>query len=1120
MLNNRVCFGFLFLLSLAVGCSSPGEQEGKDRLFQQIPADSSGIQFSNDLTYNESFNTYTYRNFYNGGGVGIADINNDGLPDIYFAGNMVPNKLYLNEGNFKFQDITKKAGVASPGVWSSGVSMADVNGDGYIDIYVCKSGRPGGKNRHNELFINNGDLTFTEKSKQYGLDAVGLSTQAAFFDYDRDGDLDLYLLNNPIRSVINYDQITGDDRKKRDPKGGNKLLRNDGDHFTDVSDEAGIYGSKIGFGLAVSISDINRDGWDDIYVSNDYKERDYLYINNHDGTFTESLEDHMREISLSSMGADIGDINNDGYPEIYVVDMRPEDEARLKTKTTFDTWNDFQTDARNGFYYQFTRNTLQLNHGPLPASANEEKLYFTEISRYAGVDATDWSWAPLIADLDNDGYKDIFVTNGIYKDLTDQDYVHKMADPRTIRHMMNGKDSVITKMIQKMPSEALSNYAFHNNGDLTFTNQSVKWGLGNPDFSNGASYADLDNDGDLDLVTNNVNMKASVYRNQSDQFHPNQHWLQLRMEGSGKNKLAIGAKVTLISGEKEFYDEMMPVRGFESSVDQRLHFGLGDVTQVDTLRVQWPDGRISFRTKVRTDTLLTLRENEMKKQNGPDPVYKKENRGSLIMTKASDPDWKHRENSFKDFERNPLLIKRLSTQGPRACSGDFNGDGRKDIYVGGAKGQAGVLFIQQPNGKFAESNQPALQANKISEDLGCAFLDANGDGHLDLYVASGGSEFPVSSSALADRLYLNDGEGHLIQSKDQILPAGRYESSSSVAASDFDGDGDTDLFVGIGLQPFSYGKQTGGYILSNDGSGHFKNVTPKIAPGLVKSGMITDGVWSDYDGDGDKDLLVVGRWMPIQIYKNDHGKFTEVSKQAGLKNTNGWWHVLEPGDFDGDGDMDYAVGGHGRNSMFQADSAHPVTLWVGDFDHNGITDQVISRYNSEVSYPVALRRNVIRRLAGLKSKYPTYASYGNQTMDDILTTAQRKKAAKLKVEKLGSVILWNQGNGTFKVKDLPISAQMAPVYAMQVLDVNRDGRDDLLTAGNFYGFKPWIGHYDASYGLLLEGSSDQQVKVVPASKSGFFVPGQTRDLVRFESGSKGMIWAVRNNDSLQAFEIN
>ena len=970
---------FLLVLIFIYACSrQTGIHSGKN-LFTLMPASVTHADFVNYLDFEKQlknkFNIYTFRNFYNGGGVALGDINNDGLIDIFVTSNMGRNVLYLNKGNFQFEDITSKAGIDGNGQWSTGVSFADVNGDGLLDIYVCNSGNFKGEENRNKLYINNGDLTFTEEAAKYGIEGSGNSTQGVFFDYDKDGDLDLFLLNNFPKAIGSFTNMKNL-RDVRDSVGGDKLFRNDGGKFTDVSAQAGIYGSIIAFGMGVSVGDINRDGWLDIYVSNDFFERDYIYINNHDGTFKESLVNMMKSVSAASMGGDMADVNNDLYPEMFTTDMVPEHDDRLKTKTTFDSWESYKANVDNGYYHQFTRNMLQLNNGDGT---------FSEIGRLAGINATDWSWGALITDLDNDGLKDIFVANGIYKDLTDQDYLQYFSSRDMLMSVISGNKVDYKRLIDAIPSVRIPNYAYKNMGSYRFRNMASQWGLNTPSFSNGSAYGDLDNDGAMDLVVNNVNMPMFIYRNEARNKLPNNHFLKVILKGESGNTEAIGAKVTAIHNGKYVYLEQMPTRGYLSSVDPRPNLGLGPWTIVDSLVVEWPDDRITMLTNVKTDQILTLDQKDAVRMSfSLEDSTRSENRYFSDLSSRKIISFTHKEDNFNDFEREPLMYQMMSTEGPRMCKGDVNGDGLEDIFICGAKGQPDALFIQHKDGTFESVDKEVFEADRISEDVDCAMFDADGDGDLDLYVASGSNEFPESSSALSDRLYINDGKGHFVKSK-QILPAGKYESTSCVRPADYDKDGVMDLFVGIRFKPFLYGVPVNGYILKNDGKGHFTNVTQKVAPGLLKIGMIRDMQWADVDGDGNLDMIIAGDWMPLKVFINDKGRFRE-KKDAFSEKTEGWWNCLAAGDFNEDGYVDFIAGNLGLNSRFHASPEKPVDLYVNDFDLNGTAEQIICAYDGDKSYPMLLKHDLTRQIPALEKKYPKYEMYKNQQITDIFHT--------------------------------------------------------------------------------------------------------------------------------------
>ena len=1073
----------------------------------------SHIAFENQVTYTEEFNTYTYRNFYNGAGVGIGDLNNDGLADIFFCGNMVSNKLYLNRGKFAFEDVTDKSGLTSDGVWSTGVSLADVNGDGLLDIYICKSGKPGGPKRHNELFINlgvdsSGTPSFTEKATEYGIGDYGLSTHAAFFDYDKDGDLDMYLLNNSIRSVGGFD-LRRDQRTIRDPQGGNKLYRNDGEKFTDVSDTAGIYGSTIGYGLGVTIGDINRDGWSDIFVSNDFFEKDYLYVNNHDGTFTESLELMMGEISLGSMGADIADLNNDGYPEIFVTEMLPEIEIRLKTKTSFEDWDKYQANVKSGYFRQFPRNVLQLNRGPVSCNENH-RVKFSEISRFAGVHATDWSWGALLADFDNDGLNDIYVANGIYKDLTDLDYINFYADPVTTRRLYKEKGKFLKELIDKIPSQPLSNYAFRNNGNLKFTNSTFDWGLGCPSFSNGSAYGDLDNDGDLDLVVSNVNMPPFILRNNAETLLPSNNFISLKLRSKGKNRHGIGAQVTITSAGKMFYKELAPMRGYQSTVDATLHFGLGTLSKIDSMIVVWPGKEEQVLRNVEVNQILTLDEPD---HNVISSARKKIDRFALFSDVSTDYDinQEHEKTDFVDFNRDPLLFNMLSADGPKLAIGDVNGDGKEDVFLGSGKNQTSSIYIQTGSGNFNRQDQPAFTKKAPVDDSCAEFFDADGDGDLDLYIGSGGNEFLANSVELTDKLFMNDGSGNFKLAR-EALPNQLYDNNSCVKAGDFDGDGDEDLFVGVRTKPFQYGMPVNSYVLRNNGKAKFENVTQSVAPDLIETGMITDAAWVDFDADHDLDLIIVGDWMPITVLKNEDGKLNDATAEVGLAKTNGFWNCIEVADVNQDEYPDLIAGNLGSNTRLKATESHPVTMYVNDFDKNGKVEQIVTTYNGSKSFPLSMRSDLIDQIPSLKKKYLKHSSYAGQSVVDIFGAEAIARSTHLNVFTTESLCLLGSVNGFIK-KPLPMESQLSPVYAVELDDYDDDGIVDILLGGNFYWTKPEIGVYDASQGLVLRGKGNGEFSPLDICEAGVFINGEVRDIKNIATATRKLVLITRHNDT-------
>lgn len=1132
---------FLFAatsLLLLFSCAEKPPALQINHLFTLLPENHTRLKFENKLVDEANFNVFKYRNYYNGGGVAIGDVNNDGLPDVYLTSNQQDNKLFLNQGNFKFRDVTTQAGVAGTHKWSTGACMVDINGDGRLDIYVCNSGNIQGDDRANELFINqgngkNGVPAFKEAAAEYGVNDKGFSTHAAFFDYDRDGDLDLYVLNNAFRALSSFD-LSKNLRHERDHTGGgSRFYRNDNGKFTDISEAAGIYGSVIAFGLGVSTSDIDNDGWCDIYVANDFFERDYLYINNRDGTFTERLEDMIRHTSLSAMGADIADLNNDGFMDILGTDMLPEDDYRLKTTFSFEPFDFYQKKIAWGYYHQLSQNVLQLNNG----FDAHNRMTFSEIGLLAGLAATDWSWGALIVDLDNDGCKDVFVSNGIFRDVTDQDYIAHLMQEENIRKVLQGERIDIPELIRKIPSTRLANYAFRNNGDLTFANHAKEWGLDLPGFSNGFAYGDLDNDGDQDLVINNVNQPAFVYRNESDSLTGN-HFLKVKLTGKGMNTFAIGAKVTLKCAHQIFVQEQMPARGFQSSVDHVLTFGVGKHKRIDTLLVDWPDGSRSVRSNIAVDQMAVLDQKDAALRTPPfapppSPLLRE-------ITADFPLQYQHVENDFDDFKREPLIPHLLSTEGPKIAAGDANGDGLEDLYLGGAKESPGKLLLQTASGAFRSTNENTFAAAKISEDVDAVFFDADGDRDLDLYVVSGGNEYSPLAPALLDRLYLNNGKGGFVESADALPKT--YASGSCVAPADFDNDGDLDLFVGSRSIPWQYGLTPESYLLQNDGRGKFSPVTEKYAPGLATVGMVTEAKWADYNKDGNLDLVIVGEWMPVTIFQNTGRGLLNVTKEAGLAKTNGWWNCVIVDDLNDDGRLDLVAGNWGLNAKIKASEAEPASVYVSDFDGNGLFEPILCYYKKGKSHPLPLRPDLVNQLPFLKEKFPNHVDYAGKQITEIFTAEQLRQAVVKEAYTFASSVFYGQAGGSFRPQPLPLEAQFSPVFAIMAKDFDADGVKDLLLAGNFYGLNPQLGRHDASYGALLKGARGAAFRArhsngeaaasgpatdgagsftfVPMRRSGLSLTGQIRDLAFFKHRNQQevILFAV-NNGRLQVYEL-
>ncbi len=1027
------------------------ERVVSETLFTSMESDATGIDFINSVENLKDFNIFTYRNFYNGGGVGIGDINNDGLADVYLTANMNENKLYLNKGNFEFEDISEASGAAGARSWSTGVSMIDINGDGLLDIYVSNAGNAEGDDQKNELFINNGDLTFTEKAKEYNLDDNGFTTHAAFFDYDLDGDLDAYILNNsfiPVSSLgfENKRDIRSEDWNVPDvlKGGGDKLMRNDNGVFTDVSEEAGIYGSLIGFGLGVTVGDVNEDLLPDIYVSNDFYERDYLYINQGDGTFKEQVKDYMQHLSLSSMGADMADINNDGLPEIFVTDMLPEDDQRFKETGDYERYNLYKLKRDRDFYHQYMQNTLQLNNGDGT---------FSEIAYYAGVGKTDWSWGALMFDMDNDGFKDIFVSNGIYHDLTNNDFMDFFASEIIQKMTLSGKKEEVENIINKMPSTPIPNYAFKNTGGLKFDDQAKDWGIGEPGFSNGAAYGDLDNDGDLDLIINNFNMPLSVYRNNSEKY--NQNFIRISVEGKGKNTKAVGSIIEIYIDDQTLRQEVIPTRGFQSSVDYTMSIGLGERDEIDSLRVIFPDRTSDLLLDVPINQLLVLKQEEVDSE-----VYnpKKKEKGNWLE-EINTNFQVHKEDAHLDFDYEGLIPKMQSREGPAVAVGDIDNDGNEDVFIGGAHNQPGRIYLQKQPGQLSMMQ---IEIDEEFEDTDAAFVDVNSNGFLDLVVVSGGN---FQNARNGVRVYINDGKANF--GPYQVI-AFSQTNVSSIAAFDFDDDGDMDLLMGGYTYPGEYGTSAPSKLLENDGKGNFKDVTNALAPALKEAGMVTAISWADINGDAQQDMVLVGEWMSPMILVNQNGKFTPQS--GSLDSFSGLYNTVLAEDIDGDGHTDLVLGNRGTNASFNASQDKPAKMYLADFDLNGTLEQIFTQSIDGRDIPLHTKREITGQITSLRKQNMKFKEYAEKSIDDLLDKEILEQAEVKEITSFESIIAYNDGKGNFEVVPLPARAQFSCICSIAAVDINNDDVLDLILAGNNYGLKPQYARLDASYGNVLLSS--------------------------------------------------
>ncbi len=1070
---------------------------GQNPLFKILTPGQTHIDFENNIKENENLNVLSYEYFYNGGGVAVGDINNDGLDDLIFTANMGTNKLYLNEGSLSFKDITRKANKdmkGRSGSWRTGVTMADVNGDGWLDIYICYSGKTEPDRRRNQLFINNGDLTFTERAREYGLDDAGYSTQAAFFDFDNDGDLDMFLLNHNIKKIDNMELARY--RNQTDALASNKLFRNDDGHFTDVSAKANIIQNPLTFGLGIAIADINQDGWQDIYVTNDYNEPDYFYVNNHDGTFTERSKDYFRHLAHFSMGVDIADFNNDGLSDVITLDMLPPDNHRQKSLQLQENYETFELMQNQDLYKQYMRNMLQLNNGDGT---------FSEIGQLAGIAATDWSWCPLLADFDNDGYKDIFISNGYLRDYTNKDFLRYWGDYK-LKKAMAHEPFLLMDLVTAMPSTKLLNYVYKNNGDLTFTNEQKDWGLTDAAVSSGAVYADLDNDGDLDLVVNNINAAASVYQNTSRDAGGSSY-LSLKLKGQAKNTNAVGAKIIIYAGGSKQYQEVNPNRGYLSCMSAKVTFGLGKAAIVDSARIIWPDNRSQLLTKVKVNQLLTIN------YDASAPVYAITKPTVKTVFSKAEPLIKYEpaKNTINDFKRQPLMLFMYSKTAPVITVADVNKDGLEDMFISGDQQSPGKIFLQKKDGTFTPADLPG--GPQQATVAAAAFFDANNDGYPDLYLAMGGYNlYEPGKGELQDRLYLNDGKGIFSPT---MSPATSSNSKSCVRPCDYDKDGDLDLFIGGRVIPGQYPTAPKSYLLTNDGKGMF---TVTDAP-FANAGMVTDAQWADVNADGRKDLLLCGEMMPLKLYLNTTDGFVDKSADYFDTNPGGLWFSLALADVDGDGHQDIIAGNIGLNNQIKANAEQPAELFALDVDGNGSIDPFFSFYMDGTSYPFVSRDELNDQIYPMRRKFTSYKAYADATMKEILTPEQMSKATKLSAGERRTVCyLWR--NGKFVLSALPLQAQFSVVTNTLVNDYNKDKKTDLLLLGNHSDNRLKLGSFDAGYGTLLCGDGKGGFSYAKQTESGLCVKGDVKSAAMITvAGSKYLVLGIANQP-VEFYKLN
>ncbi len=1081
------------VIGLLLGVILFGCNQSNKKKFYKLDSDDTGIFFNNVNAENEQINIFTYEYLYNGGGVAIGDINNDGLSDIYFSSNNLENRLYLNKGNFKFEDITSLSGAGCQKGWKTGVSMVDVNADGWLDIYVCRSADGDPNNRKNSLLINNGDLTFTDRASDYGLDDESYSTQSVFFDYDRDGDLDAFLLNHSLLQISNSFNIKAINRVDRYPHVGNKLLRNDNGQFVDVSDSSGIYGPASNYGLGVGVSDFNNDGWPDLYISNDYVDSDKLLINDQQGKFIMATDSMLSQISQFSMGLDIADLNRDGNMDIMTLDMLPEDNKRQKLLFGPEHYYVYSMMQKNGYSNQCMRNMLHLNNG---------NGSFSEIGQIAGISNTDWSWSALFADFDNDGFQDLFVSNGYKRDFTNHDFLNYKADQEI--KITQKKEGIYTEMIKKIPSSKPTNYLFKNSGGYQFNDVSAEWGFDEGGLTHGAAYADLDNDGDLDMILNNMDETAGIYRNNiGDQLKNN--YLKIKLSGKDHNRFAIGARVIVFAKGELIIREQYPVRGFQSSIDPILHFGLDSVTYVDSVHVYWPKGNLQIIKGTSVNQVLTIKEADT-----TNPITPVKSISNPLFEEIKMTQINHIENEFVDFLIQPLLPRMYSTKGPAMIIGDVNGDELSDLFIGGGKGHKGAIYLKNEGGDYSLSEQ---NFDSNPEDVDASFFDADGDGDQDLYVVSGGYEFSSNEKGLQDRLYINKGDGKFEKSENR-LPF-FLSSGSCVRPFDYDGDNDLDLFVGGSIVPGEYPKIPTSYLLENDGGGFFKIVTSTVAPELQKIGMVSDAKWADFNGDGLEDIVVVGEWMGIKILINENGKFSDKSDEFLDDAYKGWWNTIDVNDLDGDGDMDFIAGNLGMNNQMKPSVESPVTLQYADYDGNGSVDPILFYHIQGKSFPYASRDELIAQLPMLKKRFVDYESYSSAVYNTIFTEKEQKLSKELVATTFETSVFINDIHKRFSRIPLPIQAQFAPVFSIAAVDVNGDDILDIVLGGNLEKTRVRTGKYTGNNGFVFTGTADGSYHYLNQSNSGLNVSGDVRKIIVDEN----RLLFGRNNSYVMAYEI-